>query len=71
MIIFLVFIIISRAVLKGRRKATYVCFPLQNRMELGNEKCTTKIFICGRGRMETDAMIIDSIFHNPTKSSKI
>ena len=38
MIIFLVFIIISRAILGGKKKATYDVLLYKNRMQLRNEK---------------------------------
>lgn len=48
-IIFLVFIIISRAVIEGRRKTAYEYFPLQNSMELGNESVPQRFsFVVGK-----------------------
>lgn len=72
MIIFLVFIIISKAIVGGKRKATYGYFSLLNRLELEMKSVwdLPKDFHCGGGKMEIDIKISDSIFQNATQSNK-
>lgn len=72
MIIFLVFIIISKAIVGGKGKETYGYFSLLNRIELETKTVwdLSKDFHCGGGNMETDIKISDSISQNATKSNK-